>query len=296
MSKKVNIIFSCYARYILTHVRKFANLKGQNIILATHDSDEGLDLTYKRFSAQWTEQEKSYDWTCNDYSEWDSRYNKLFTEIMWELMTAAGCNKLLADWFFKFRQDWVMVYHNKHGKTKLKGNSKQFSGNPFTICENTLMNMALTMTILDIDQPILSLWKGDDSAIKCVSSKYSDKMQRVLSHCGHKTKLHQFKSGEFAGWVCTENGLYPDVVRYAAKFLGKDYRDQKHFYEALQSLRCRLSTVKTNREARLGALALTEFYPTLSADKVDILFQFLHNSLNAKFSDLTTVTKQELLP
>jgi hypothetical protein len=213
---------------------------------------------------------------------------------MWDLMVACGCPEYLATWFFDFRQNWTMIYRNKNGKTKLNGKSKQFSGNPFTICENTLMNMALTNCVLDVTDPVIAMYKGDDSAIKCKNSTYSTKAKRIFQITGHKAKLHSFKSGEFAGWVCTEVGLFPDVVRYAAKFLDKDYRDEQHFYDALQSLRERVTVVRDNHHKRLGCLALTEFYEDLNEGDISNLFDFLKNSLNMKFRELSCVDKHEI--
>nr|WPR18241.1 MAG: RNA-dependent RNA polymerase [Chemarfal virus 160] len=294
MSKNVNILFSCYARYILDKTREFCRLKDRKIIIATHDSEVGLDATYTKMLSETDPETMQYKWTCNDFSEWDSRFNKVFTEVMWEFMVACGCPEYLATWFFDFRQNWMMVYRNKHGTTKLRGKSKQFSGNPFTICENTLMNMALTNCVLDIDEHVMAMYKGDDSAIKCKRSTYSAKAKKIFSITGHKAKLHTFKSGEFAGWVCTEAGLFPDIVRYSAKFLDKDYRDEQHFNDALQSLKERVTVVRDNHQKRLGCLALTEFYDDLTEGEISTLFDFIKGSLNMKFSELSSVDKHEI--
>jgi hypothetical protein len=294
MSKNVNILFSCYARYILDAARDFAKISNVNVIIATHDSEAGLDSEYKRYCENWSEDQKMHSWVCNDFSEWDTRYHKIFSQIMWELMVSSGCPAYLADWFFNFRQHWTMQYNNKSGKTKLKGKSKQFSGNPFTICENTLMDMALVNCILEFNGIDIALYKGDDSAIKCASVKYSARYQHILSLTGHKAKLHIFKTGEFAGWALTNHGFFPDVVRYAAKFIDKDYRDEEHFNESLQSLKERVSAVKTQYQKSIGSLALTEFYPELNAEQIEQLFDFLASSLNCKFSDLVFTDKHEI--
>lgn len=296
MSKVVNILFSCYARYILDAARLYAKKCGKNIILATHGSDADFDKLYKQFMNNLPTDRLNHKWSNNDWSEWDSRFLKEFAQIMWQLNKACGCPEYLAGWFLEFRKKWSMSYQCKNGRSKLTGKNKQFSGNPYTLCENTIFNMALTNAVLDIISPDLEIYKGDDASIKAALVRYSAKAARILKLTGHTAKLHMSDSGEFAGFVLTRAGIFPDVLRYAAKFLDKDYRDEKHFEEALCSLKERLSPVTSEFQKHMGCLALTEFYPELTAGEFETIFDFLKDSQNIKFSSLTTVTKEEIIP
>jgi len=296
MSKVVNILFSCYARYILDAARLYAKKCGKNIILATHGSDADFDKLYKQFLNNLPTNKLNHKWANNDWSEWDSRFLKEFAQIMWQLNKACGCPEYLAGWFLEFRKKWSMSYRCKAGRTKLAGKNKQFSGNPYTLCENTIFNMALTNAVLDIIDPDLEIYKGDDASIKAACVQYSAKAARILKLTGHSAKLHMSDSGEFAGFVLTRAGVFPDVLRYAAKFLDKDYRDEKHFQEALCSLKERLSTVNSEYEKHMGCLALTEFYPELTSGEFMTIFDFLKDSQNLKFSQLCTIDKEEIIP
>jgi hypothetical protein len=175
----------------------------------------------------------------------------------------------------------------------LDGKEKQFSGNPFTICENSICNMALCFVIFDYKGFLWAFFKGDDSCVRCKSCKITSLGKEILNFTGHGLKLHNSPIGEFAGWFLTEHGFFPDVYRYAGKFLDKVYRDQKHFEEALSSLQERCAAVKNNTQANTGAAMCALYYAdifgshtTTSQEEVLILFDFLKGSRSVKFSDL----------
>lgn len=201
-----------------------------------------------------------------------------------------GCPDYLVDGFRLFRRSWSMVYMNKYGRSTLQGHEKQFSGNPFTICENTLGNMALCHAIFDYKNIKFSLFKGDDSAVACDRCELTPKAQAILAITGHGLKLHNSPIGEFAGWFMTDSGIFPDVLRYTAKFLDKNYRDEDHFNEALMSLRERCRAVKTQHQIVYGSQACALYYrekldTSITSEQIQILFDFIANSRNLSFSD-----------
>lgn len=273
-SKRVNCLFSAYARYILTKMRDIIRNYNRPIILNTHDNDKQFNMEYTAIIEGAPE---SNSWACNDFSEWDSSYRSSHTDVMWSLMVAAGCPAYLATWFSKFREHWVMVYHSREGTVKFSSTEKQFSGNPFTICENTIMNMAMCFSIFSYRNMHAALFRGDDSAINCSSASMRTRGKDMIAKFGHGLKFHTYTVGEFAGWFLTPTGLFPDVLRYACK-LFKLYRNKEHFDEALTSLKQRVSVVTNENQLRYGILCATEHYKNLSSEQVRVLFNFVRYS------------------
>jgi O-acetyl-ADP-ribose deacetylase (regulator of RNase III) len=284
-SKKVNILFSCYARYILQEIRSECN-QG-DIYIATHDDEKRINSEITRLMLKHKKKFRRF-FNC-DISEWDSRFFKAFCELMKELLRAAGLDAVWVDWFYQYRDNWKMSYNTKDGKAKLKGRNKQFSGNPFTILENTICNLALMWTILEIKGFGYAAFKGDDSCIYADSVKFSVKGKRILDMTGHKTKETTTDSGEFAGYMITEAGLFPDVVRYAAKFIGKNYRDEDHFLQAQEGLTERVRSVQSQTQLVYGCAAMSEHYEGLNPQKAHTLFEYLKSAQKLEFSKLRKV-------
>jgi hypothetical protein len=238
------------------------------------------------------------NWCCNDFSEWDASFRACFAALTHQLMLWMGIPQNIADWFLQFRSNWTMVYQHAYGSTTLRGQEKQFSGNPFTICENTIGNMALCFYCFRYRNLRFALFKGDDSAILCDNGTLTEKGKRLLDITGHGLKLHNSPIGEFAGWFLTDLGLFPDVLRYSAKFLDKPYRDQAHFDEAQQCLQERCSAVKNQQQRNEGIAMCSEYYQQLlgrddslcvSYGDMENLFDFLYHSRSVKFADLQAV-------
>jgi len=292
-SKRMNVVFAAYARGLLDAVRELVTRHQRKIIIATHDSEAGINDLY----TQYVDGERFDNWSCNDFSEWDSSFRSCFSALTSTLIQMIGCPPELAKWFAFYREEWTMLYRNKYGTTTLQGHEKQFSGNPFTICENTIGNIALCFSIFDYRNIKMALFKGDDSAVACDSCKLTKKGTDILSITGHGLKLHNSPIGEFAGWFLTPLGIFPDVYRYTAKFLGKIYRDQAHFKESLTSLSERCAAVKTQEQLMAGCAMASAYYSNIFGPEAqcdmratELLFSFLKNSRQITFTDLDKVT------
>jgi hypothetical protein len=286
MDKNINVLFSVYARYILCRTQNILKRNKRNIFLATHESESDFNRSYLEIldNINYTD-----SWVCNDFSEWDASFRTPMTQFMGDLMKFAGCPRYIADWFIKSRAAWKMVYHSKYGNCTLFGEEKQFSGNPFTICENTICNMALCYSMFDYKGHRCSFFKGDDSAVMCDLATIK-KIGRfdLTSITGHKLKLHHYPVGEFAGFVLTKYGLFPDVLRYATKFLGKYYRDKEHYNEVVSSIKERVALVVNEDQINYGVFALTQFYPNMSTNDFRVLFDFIRTIHKFDFNEFKT--------
>jgi hypothetical protein len=288
MSKKVNILMGAYARAILDRIRTLININKKKIILATHDSDAGLNDLYTAVRQTCA---NDATWLLNDFKEWDSTFRRCMTYVTKWLMEAVGCPIWLSSWFTLNRMRWNMLYFNKLGVTSLKGEEKQFSGNPFTICENTVGNLTLIYSLYDIKNEQMAMFKGDDSAIFCQDAKFTALGQLIINETGHQLKPHLTVNGEFAGYALTSCGLFPDVLRFTCKFLGKVYTDETHFNEVVQSVQERCTVVKNELQKREGAIIISNHYADigLKAEEALLLFDFLKGSRNIHYQQLTCV-------
>jgi len=293
-SKKVNLIFAAYATLLLDKMRQIAKDNGRNIIFATHGSDEDIS---KQVAFMESISKDGYVYGCNDFAEWDASFLRFLTKVTHTLVTMMGCPPMLIGWFTQYREQWVMININKLGSTVLYGKQKQFSGSPFTIAENTICNCGLVYAIFQIDDEQYSIFKGDDSAIKCKSMKLTDAGKELLARTGHTTKVHCDSVGEFAGFVITPAGLFPDLIRKAAKFFGKAYRDEKHFLEAKESAFACTQVVFDQAHLEMGLRYSVNFYEgKVNAEELRTMYYTLKNSQCYKFSELVVEKKTPFIP
>lgn len=288
MSKKVNVLMGAYARHILDKFRELYAKERRNIILATHGSDAELNDVYVAGMQGCEEAIKNF--LLNDFSEWDSSLRKCMTRVTEWLLISSGCPEWLATWFTANRAEWDMVYFNKLGKTIVHGEEKQFTGNPFTICENTLDDVALMFLLYEFDKFQMALFKGDDSAVRCANARFTPTANRIIKELGITLKPFLTEIGEFAGFFLTPVGLFPDVLRYSCKFISKPYQDEEHFEEVLTSVQERCAVVKNEYQKKYGCIMSHLHYPEMSPEDVGTLFDFLKNSRSIKYSSLTPVS------
>ena len=263
-SKRVNILFSAYARLMLDKVKTIIKDNDRSILLATHDSEAALNDQYMSLK----DGKDDSNYTCNDFSEWDASFRKPFISLTSTLLRFMGMPEDMIHWFEDNRSNWQMIYRCAFGNTILSGSEKQFSGSPFTICENTICNMALCFSLFNYIRFQFAMFKGDDSAVACAKTVILPEARKILSYTQHGLKRHDSPIGEFAGWILTKWGLFPDVVRYSAKFIGKNYRDEEHFEEALMSLQERCSAVVNNKQQAVGCHSLSIMYSELTGNPI----------------------------
>jgi hypothetical protein len=291
--KRVNILLGTYARTMLDKIKNILADNNRNIVLATHDSEAQLnDIVTTLLQVR---KDKS-KYTCNDFSEWDASFRKCFIMMTYKLLEYMGLPEELNQWFMGIRNNWKMTYRGQDGPTTLYGREKQFSGNPFTIAENTIGNLALCFALFDYKHMDFALFKGDDSCVSCIDCTMLPEARKILKYTQHGLKLHHSPIGEFAGWFMTDSGMFPDVYRYTVKFLCKNYRDNDHFEEAKTSLQERCSAVKDVHQLTEGCTVVSAYYSErlgrpLSSESTRTLFYFLRNSRGLHFGDTTEICK-----
>jgi len=291
-SKKINIHLCAYARAWNHKLHEIIKKEKRPIILKTLGSDEEFAANYAEHWRNCPEGmlEKFLKWLCIDVGEWDASFNDVMIRFSRIIQKWLGIPAELINFFFLFRSHWIMVYRNAFGVTTLEGEGKQFSGNPFTLIENTSLNMAITALILVLVNVILYLFVGDDSAFLTEHYTFSKEGQDFLNYSRHVLKIHFDTVGEFAGFLLMQDMVFPDVWRRAAKLLGKAYRDQKHFDEAIISTKAVMATCKTTYQISSCCFATQKHYENrIDYNQAWFLFNFLNSCEKHKFRDLSEI-------
>jgi hypothetical protein len=293
LSKKINLIFSAYSRFLIDRLRIIARNNKRNIIFATHESDEAISAQVASFLDA---SDCDHPFFMCDVSEWDASFNNSMANFTSELMRYIGVPDYLNDWFSAFRAHWRMVIHHKYGTTKLEGHDKQFSGQPFTIVENTLANLALINLLFDFTDVMLQLYKGDDSGIQCKSFTPTVEGKEFIAQSLHQLKILHNNVGEFASFFVNRYGYFPDLVRRVSRFLGCTYRDPLHLEQAKINVKNCLSVVKSEHQLNLGCVFTSQYYgkDKITPEQVKQLFYFAKTVDDIKFLDLFPVSKPVL--
>jgi hypothetical protein len=296
MSKRVNLLFASYACLLLDKCRAIASRFHQRILFATHGSDDEISLQF----AALEHNTKDYKYVCNDISEWDASFCKPMSDLTARLISYLGCPQPLIDWFVAYRADWFMVNRNKMHNIALYGKSKQFSGSPFTIAENTLCNAAIMFATFEFKDLQYSAYKGDDMLSKCREATITAFGERLFKTTKHKLKVFHTMHGEFAGFIINRDGCFPDLLRKAAKFFGKVYRNNEHFVEAQKSAFACTTCVHTEKHLTEGLAKLAFHYAEILKDseittgQLRVIFHTLRQCHQFKFDELQTSTLRPL--
>jgi hypothetical protein len=296
MSKRVNLLFAAYACLLLDKCRTIAARFKQRILFATHGSDDEISLQFAALESGTLD----CKYVCNDISEWDASFCKPMSDLTARLCGYLGCPKPLIDWFVAYRADWFMVNRNKLHNIALYGKSKQFSGSPFTIAENTLCNAAIMFATFDFKDLQYSAYKGDDMLSKCRDATITTFGEKLFKTTKHKLKVFHTMHGEFAGFIVSRDGCFPDLLRKAAKFFGKVYRNNEHFQEAQKSAFACTSSVHTERHLVEG-LAKSAFHyaeilkdANITVGQLRVIFHTLKQCHQFRFAELQPTTLRPL--
>lgn len=286
MSKRVNLMLCAWARLMNHKINELCRKIGSKCHFATFGSDEqNLD----RLNSLLRDPRSSKCvFVDNDYTEWDVHFLNILQRFSGWLLQCMGCPSPLVTTFLQFRSHWKMFYSGKRGKANLQGHYKQFSGNPFTLIENTLANCALTNSLYDFVQLSFMFYKGDDSTHRCKEAVLTTEGELLLNVTKHKLKLSRSVIGEFASFIMTADTAGPDLFRRTTKFVGSLYRDAGHFHDAKVAAASTANLIKSEAQLREIALATALHYGhKITPEEVVTMHSFLRNTApNLKATDL----------
>jgi hypothetical protein len=193
-----------------------------------------------------------------------------------------------------------MIYRRAKGSNAtLTGKESQFSGNPFTLVENTNCNMALTNVIYHFVDLVYAIYKGDDMDSLCTRAVPTDEGREFLKLSQHKLKFHLSDVGEFASFIINGDSVGPDLYRRTCKFVGQMYRDKEHFDEAKVAVTSSVSTIVSERQLRSVCLATSYHYGSniVTPEQCFQLYGFLAKSaVEMDFDSLARVSNHTRQP
>jgi hypothetical protein len=298
MSKRVNLMLCSYSRLLNSRVNHLLKINNSPVKFVTLGSDEDfLDVVQHDLQSTNLEGNK---WIENDFSEWDSRYFTPFTNLIHRLLVMMGCPDYLNDFFYQYRKHWKMTYRQgKNPPRTLIGEQKQFSGNPFTLIENSICNCSLIFTLFKFDNLKLMYIKGDDSGANAKDCQLTSEGKDVLDVSKHTLKMNSGSVCEFASFIITDECAGPDILRRASKFVGAVYRDEKHFNEAkVATLSCAKLIKKQSvlrHIAQAAAIRYNNDKIPITPEQIITLHDFLANTIpNMSFKTLTKINKPQL--
>jgi len=293
--KVLNLFFCAYSRYLTECI--FECMK-ENVQLAFNKSDAELSVFFAGYKDQYLS-EKYVNCNC-DFSEMDVSHTKSMLELELEMFGLLGVNYKIIDFYSSMRTKWCNMYQCKEGITMLHGQYMQHSGQPLTICGNTLLNMAVLGYAYRIENMLYASFKGDDSTIRAKKiSTVKGRKTAIYAEHGYKLKISFEKVSEFIANFITPYGFFPDVVRRAVKAVSKVYEDEASWEESRINLKEVLSMVNTADKFKIGVDCAAIHYRdkgvAINAEQVGLLYQYLIQLSTTKYQDAQFIQAEDRL-
>jgi len=199
--------------------------------------------------------------------------------------------------YYEVRSQWTLSYMSRNGRSTLKNKFCQHSGQPLTLCGNTLLNMAAVGAFIELGTILYIAFKGDDMnsrSTMCTLKKIS-KDQTESSYFGYKFKVLNPTVSEFIANIITPHGFFPDILRRVTKNISKVYETEQQWEESriniLESIKC----VRNNTHFVTGKNLTVKHYNDLgiaiTAGEVDYIYAYLTQLSKLQFSELQEMNK-----
>lgn len=286
-TKVQNLIFSGYCRYLQECIFQYVH---KNVKLAYNASDLEISEFFMKYQNQFYDDK--YINTDNDFTEIDTSHGESIIKLEMLLFGIAQMPLFIRSIYQHARTNWMMMYNNGNGVSKMWGMYCQHSGQPFTLGGNTILNMAAIGAFVDFGTILYAAFKGDDSHIRSTKSKIQkDKFGRTIEKkYGYKFKISNPEVSEFIANIITPYGFFPDVLRRTTKVISKVYENEEQWEESrvniLESIKC----VRNNEHKVVGAAMAQRHYVenniVISREEIITLYDYL--------TQLSTCTYQKL--
>jgi hypothetical protein len=148
---------------------------------------------------------------CCDISEQDTSKGPWTNWFMRRLYRTCGVPEEIIDVIECANINWRI---DGPGAT-LKVKHKYQSGRADTLFANTMMNMGLIMSSMNITNLKMALFQGDDSYLRADSIHLADRHPNL--------KVERNAVGDFIGYMLGEDDVYLDIPRFAVKLMNRTY-------------------------------------------------------------------------
>jgi hypothetical protein len=260
-----------------------------NCVLAYNMSDQEISTRLAQYASYYGSPE--YINTDNDFKEMDTTH--CLTSILVELMLfrSVGMPDYLVEKYLSMRSEWVLMYQNGDGITKLWGTYMQHSGQPNTLNGNTILNMGGVGATTEFGEILYAMFKGDDSHIRSTKSIPKKGLTQILSaEYGYEFKMVNSKVSEFIANIVTPEGFYPDVLRRTVKTISKTYENESQWEESRINILESIKVVRGNYHAKVGSQLASAHYAEnniiIAPAAVNMLYDYLTQLSTMSFAKL----------
>jgi len=287
--KHVNALLSSYSRQT---TEALLDILLPNVVIATNRSDAELG-TYigQIISDSDVLDDNNF---ANDFSEYDSSQYALSPMANSLFMSMFYAPNFVIDIYLSMRLKWRL----NDAMVKFYGSQKMHSGEPFTLIGNTLFGMLIIARAIEYDRLTYAVFKGDDSALNGLNVRFRADALNWTTSRGLQMKDEYPPFMEFASFILTKFGFFPDVLRKSAKFLSTIFRDLTHYKQAVLNLDADLKCITSAAHVELGCIATAAYYNWLGrTDYVDphdiyLLLGFLQNQVHVRYDQLPEYDKE----
>jgi len=285
-TKIVNVLLSGYCRCLQEKVCLSVN---DNVLIAYNRSDLELSVFFEKYGPEFGN--KKFKNGDNDFTEMDTTHGESMLKLEITLFNTVNMPSNLKELYHKVRSSWTLQYMSRNGSTTLKNKFCQHSGQPLTLCSNTLLNMAAVGAFIKFGEILYIAFKGDDMTSR--STKLVEKKIGKLiasSYYGYQFKLKEQVVSEFIANIITPHGFFPDVLRRVTKNLCKRYENAEQWEESrvniLESIKC----VRNNMHFVTGMNLSKLHYETtdicISVPEIEYIYNYLNQLSTTKYHQI----------
>jgi hypothetical protein len=290
--KHVNALLASYSRQMAEALHYILL---PNVILASNRSDAEIGGLIAEIINS-TDPQYDVENFANDFTEYDSSQYSLSPMANSIFMSMFHAPDPIIDIYLSMRSNWRL----NDDMVKFYGSQKMHSGEPFTLVGNTFFGMLVISFVLDFDFLCYAVFKGDDSALNGINLRFSANAQSWTKNRGLQLKDEYPPFMEFASFLITKYGFFPDVLRKCTKFLSTVFRDFKHYRESVLNLSADLACINSAEHVSHGCIALAAYYNWLGRtdyiypSDIYMMLGFLQNQVNVQYEDLPVYDKETM--
>ncbi|APG77716.1 hypothetical protein [Shahe hepe-like virus 2] len=202
--------------------------------------------------------------TCSaDITEQDTNKGPWTDLFMRWIYEKCGVPTIVIDIIEKLNIHWVL--HALDAKTRVK--YRYQSGRADTIFANTCMAIGVAGMSFDFDHLITALFQGDDINIKAVGLK-------TASSLYNKLKLDWNKIGDFVGFLISDEDIYLDIPRIAAKNMTRMVDDKRILDDYVTATKDLLNLHNNPQDKYKNVMIAAAKYGT-STSSMEIIYEYL---------------------
>lgn len=199
---------------------------------------------------------------CCDISEQDTSKGEWTNWFMRRLYRDCGVPERVIDLIECANINWRLDGNG----VRLRVKHKYQSGRSDTLFANTMMNLGLIFSSIDITALKLALFQGDDSYVRAEKVRLIDENPNL--------KVEKGPFGDFIGFLIGEDDIFLDLPRFAVKLMNRTFASDQEINEYRVAVYDWLRVFQDAQQLYLGLRLNAAKYNT-SEEDMAVLFDFL---------------------